>query len=366
MEITVTNLKHKGSDCIAFSFPFNTEAIELLKNEGAIWSKSNKCWYLPYSENQKNKVLQLLSEKFSVKNELTPVIEKQIISNEIAIYLTKYKMWLKSKRYSPNTIDTYSDALKTFLKFFQHKSVNEITNEDIIKFNNEYILAKKFSNSFQNQVVNAIKLFFSKIENKKLDPELIHRPKSEKKLPNVLSKEEIERILNCTENLKHSAMLALVYSCGLRRSELLNLTITDVDSKRGVLIIKMAKGKKDRIVPLSDKVIEMLREYYKEYKPKMYLFEGQNGEQAQYSETSIQKVLKIAVTKANIKKPVTLHWLRHSYATHLLERGTDLRYIQELLGHNSSRTTEIYTHVSTHNLRKIISPIDDLDLRKKK
>ena len=154
-------------------------------------------------------------------------------------------------------------------------------------------------------------------------------------------------------------MLSLIYSCGLRRSELINLKPQDIDSKRNIVLLKNAKGKKDRITPLSPIILEMLRNYYNGYKPKTWLFEGQIvGEQ--YSEQSLQSVLKQALQKAGITKPVTLHWLRHSYATHLLESGTDLRYIQELLGHSSSKTTEIYTHVSTKSIQQIKSPFDDL------
>lgn len=154
-------------------------------------------------------------------------------------------------------------------------------------------------------------------------------------------------------------MLSMIYSCGLRRSELLNLKPTDIDSKRNVVIIRQSKGKKDRITPLSPRILEILREYYLVHKPKSYLFEGQEPGTI-YSEQSLQSVLKQALQKCKINKPVTLHWLRHSYATHLLESGTDLRYIQELLGHNSSKTTEIYTHVSTKNIQQIKSPFDDL------
>ena len=154
-------------------------------------------------------------------------------------------------------------------------------------------------------------------------------------------------------------MLSLIYSCGLRRSELLNLKPADIDSKRGIIIIRQSKGKKDRIAPLSPKILEMLREYYKGYKPKIWLFEGQI-ENTKYDERSLSNVLKQALTKSKISKPVSLHWLRHSYATHLLESGTDLRYIQELLGHSSSKTTEIYTHVSTKSIQQIKSPFDDL------
>lgn len=159
-------------------------------------------------------------------------------------------------------------------------------------------------------------------------------------------------------NLKHPMILSLIHACGIRRSELLNLLLSDVRSDRGLLLIRQAKGKKDRVVPLSAKLLECLRQYYVQYRPKCYLFEGQDG--GKYSEKSIQLVFKQALAKAGIDKPATLHSLRHSYATHLLESGTDLRYIQELLGHNSSRTTEIYTYVSEKNLQAIRSLFDDL------
>ena len=166
-------------------------------------------------------------------------------------------------------------------------------------------------------------------------------------------------ILKAHGNIKHKTMLSLIYSCGLRRSELLNLKPSDIDSRRNIVIIRQSKGRKDRIAPLSSKILDMLREYYKIHKPKTWLFEGKT-ENTPYDERSLSNVLKQALTKCKITKPVSLHWLRHSYATHLLESGTDLRYIQELLGHSSSKTTAIYTHVSTKNLQKIKSPFDDL------
>jgi len=215
------------------------------------------------------------------------------------------------------------------------------------------------SSSYQNQIVNSIKLYFKTCRDTKIEVDKIHRPKREKVLPNVLSKEEVKKILDAHSNLKHKAMLSMIYSCGLRRSELLNLKFSDIDSKRNIVIIRQSKGKKDRITPLSAKILDLLRRYYKEYSPKTYLFEGQE-KNTQYSARSLEEVLKKSVKLASINKPVTLHWLRHSYATHLLESGTDLRYIQELLGHNSSKTTEIYTHVSTKNIPQIKSPFDDL------
>lgn len=253
--------------------------------------------------------------------------------------IEKFKQWLRSKRYSESTITTYTETLKSFLLFYREKPVAEITNEDVVVYNNEHILKNNLSISYQNQTVNAIKLFFQTIRDTKMLVDKIHRPKRAKVLPNVLSKEEIKVILNAHSNIKHKMMLSLIYSCGLRRSELLNLKPTHIDSKRNIVLLKNAKGKKDRITPLSPLILEMLREYYKGYKPKTWLFEGQvAGEQ--YSEKSLQSILKQALQKTGIKKPVTLHWLRHSYATHLLESGTDLRYIQELLGHSSSKTTE--------------------------
>ena len=202
-------------------------------------------------------------------------------------------------------------------------------------------------------------MYFKTCRDTKIEIDKIHRPKRAKALPNVLSKEEVKKILDAHSNLKHKAMLSMIYSCGLRRSELLNLKFSDIDSKRNIVIIRQSKGKKDRITPLSAKILDLLRSYYKEYSPKTYLFEGQE-KNTQYSARSLEEVLKKSVRLASINKPVTLHWLRHSYATHLLESGTDLRYIQELLGHNSSKTTEIYTHVSTKNIQQIKSPFDDL------
>jgi len=292
-------------------------------------------------------------------------MKKEISKNKIPIPteieqgLSALRLWMAHKRYSESTINTYIDGAKSFLMFTYPKPIQRVSNDDMVLYVNEYIIKRGLSFSYQNQVINAVKLFFREVVHGDLDLVKLERPRHEYKLPNVLSKEEVASILKAHINIKHKTMLSLIYACGLRRSELLNLKPLDIDSKRGLLIIKQAKGRKDRVAPISGKVIEMLREYYKMYRPKIWLFEGQNtGEQ--YSEKSLQNVLKQSLEKAQIKKPVTLHWLRHSYATHLLEAGTDIRYIQELLGHKSSKTTEIYTHVSTKSLQKIKSPFDDL------
>ncbi len=342
----IESLHHNGSKRLLLKFEYNKEDNAYVRSlKGARWSSTLRAWHVEDND--------YFRKLFGI-NKAEPLITNGTIKN-----IEAFKRWMKSRRYSENTIKTYSEALRTFLYYFNQKAVEDITNGDIIDFNNDYIRKNNFSASFQNQTVNAIKLFFRSVRDTKIDIEKIHRPKREKLLPNVLSKEEVKAILNVLGNVKHKAMLSLIYSCGLRRSELLNLKPADVDSKRGILIIRQAKGRKDRIAPLSAKIIEMLRDYYKAYKPKVWLFEGQyEGEQ--YSEKSLHSVLKQALAKTGINKPVTLHWLRHSYATHLLESGTDLRYIQEILGHKSSKTTEIYTYVSTQSLQKIKSPFDDL------
>jgi len=275
---------------------------------------------------------------------------------------------MRQKRYSDNTIETYLDALKTFFRFFPARPVHKISNSDVIRFNNEYILANNYSVAYQSQCINAVKLFYSTIQDKELAVQEIARPGKPRKLPEVLSREEVKAILSKTHNKKHKAILGLIYGCGLRISECIAVRIEDIDSKRNMLHIRNAKGAKDRMVTLSPRLLELLREYYREARPKTYLFEGQS--KAQYSTRSIgklfnlakHKLFNLAKQKAGIRKAATVHTLRHSYATHLLELGTDLRYIQSLLGHKSSRTTEIYTHVSKKALGQITSPFEHLDL----
>lgn len=345
MKWEATLIKHRGETRIAVKFEKKADYIARIKKlEGARWSATKSTWHLPDTDAYR--------ERFKIA-------PRFVRNTEHVQKIIDFKRWLASKRYSENTINSYSEALGSFLAFFNDKEIEDFETNNLVAYNNDFILKNKLSSSYQNQIVNAIKLFFRSIEHKKMNPDLLHRPKREKLLPKVLSKEEVKMILDAHSNIKHKAMLSLIYSCGLRRSELLNLKPADIDSKRGIIIIRQAKGKKDRIAPLSEKILAMLREYYTLYSPKSWLFEGQNAYE-QYDERSLASVLKQALTKSNILKPVSLHWLRHSYATHLLESGTDLRYIQELLGHKSSKTTEIYTHVSTREIQKIKSPFDDL------
>lgn len=340
-------IKHNRENRIAVYFEKDVDLIARIKKiGGARWSQTLMAWHIPDTEENR------------IRFKIIP-LSHTIPSEEAIVQIEKFQQWMRSKRYSESTITTYCEALKSFLVFYREKPISEITNEDVIIYNNDYILKNNLSASYQNQITNAIKLYFKTIQDTKIEVDKIHRPKRAKVLPNVLSKEEIKLILNAHSNIKHKTMLSLIYSCGLRCGELLALEPVHIDSKRNLVLLKNAKGKKDRIAPLSPKILEMLREYYKVHQPTTYLFEGQIKGQP-YDARSLQLILKQALQKTGITKPATLHWLRHSFATHLLESGTDLRYIQELLGHNSSKTTEIYTHVSTKSIQQIKSPFDDL------
>lgn len=362
---------HNHERRIKLVFDYDDLLISKVKKlPGCKWSRTMKCWHIPYVPN----IIHTLFELFKgiafidytamkgreiVKDEKQNTMEHPPEPEQDDVFTGNLQKWMEHRRYSSSTIKTYCGAAKVFIRFLKPKPVNEANNEDVIRFVNEYILFNGLSSSYQNQAINAIKLLFKEVIKSKIETENIDRPRREHRLPNVLSKEEVKAILQAPSNIKHKAMLSLIYACGLRRSELLNLKPLDVDSKRGLLIVRNAKGKKDRVAPLSEKIIRLLREYYVAYKPVNWLFEGQaKGEK--YSEKSLESVLKQSLHKAGIKKPVSLHWLRHSFATHLLESGTDLRYIQEILGHKSSKTTEIYTHVSTSSLQKIKSPFDEL------
>jgi integrase/recombinase XerD len=328
-KVKIKQVIHNQKNIVLFEFRQDEKLIEMFKQQiqDFHWNQELQTWFTPYYPSLKKELFQLLKGKYwldySGMEIKVPINNMKIQQNlpelsplteEHKIHLEKFKYYLLSKRYSPSTIKTYTETVSTFLRFLSSKPISEINHTDLIVFNNQYILQKNLSNSFQNQVVNGVKLFFQIVENKQLIVELIHRPRREKKLPNVLSKEEVKAILEAPKNIKHKAMLSLIYACGLRRSELLNLTLKDIQSDRNLLIIKQAKGKKDRVVPISSKLIELLRNYYKEWKPKTWLFEGQI-ENSKYSAKSLESVLKQSLTKAKIGKPVSLHWLRHSYAT---------------------------------------------------
>ncbi len=265
---------------------------------------------------------------------------------------------LEQKRYSESTKATYTNYFSDYARTFNGRNLERVTTEEINQYILNLIRKRNISASQQNQRINAIKFYYEKVLGREKQYYNIERPRKEKKLPDVLSKEEVKKIIDAAKNLKHKAIIALIYSCGVRRGEVVNLLINDLDSKRMLIKIRGAKGKKDRYVQLSEKLILLLRVYFKEYKPKMYLFNGQKN--LQYTGSSIVKLVDKIAKRAGIKKKVYPHMLRHSFATHHLEQGTDLRYIQEWLGHGSSKTTEIYTHVSKNSFKNFKNPIDDI------
>lgn len=274
--------------------------------------------------------------------------------------LEAYTALLRLKNYSPNTISNYRNWFMVFLYNFPDRKPSTITKAEILDFMLAYRNSRKWSATVQNQLINAIKFFYEKLLGHSPSTYDLPRAKKEFKLPTVFAEGEITAMIKATENTKHRMILCLAYAGGLRVSEIAALRIKDIDSKRMVINIRQSKGRKDRQVMLSELILALLRSYYTEFKPNIWLFEGLN--QAQYSTRSIQEVMQQAKQKAGINKKGSIHALRHSFATHLLEGGTDLMSIKTLLGHDSLRTTSIYTHVSTKQLKKIQSPFDKLNL----
>ncbi len=261
------------------------------------------------------------------------------------------------KKYAVNTRRIYLHFIKNFLANHENEDIKNLSKNEIRDFLVDYIENNNCSQATISQYINSIKFLYEKVLNQPRTVYELPRPKKSQKLPKVMSQQEIKSLISVVSNSKHKAILHLIYSSGLRLNELINLKIADIDSDRMLVHIKDGKGGKDRTTILGNACLKNLREYYKIYKPQTWLFEStEKGKK--YSAKSVQNILKTNLKKAGIKKYYTVHTLRHSFATHLLEQGTDLRYIQELLGHKSSKTTEIYTHVSTKNLGNIVSPGD--------
>lgn len=328
---------------------------EVKRIPGVTFSWSKRCWYVVDGEGVVGTIRQVLAGKAIIDD--TALHDLNPVSKDA---LRDYREQLDRMRYSGNTKTMYVHYFERFLQYFHGTSAEAITDHQINRYMQHLLHTKKIGMSTQNLIINAIKFFYERVRKRERKVYALERPLKAQKLPTVLSEREVAAILKAIDNLKHRTMLQLIYAAGLRRSELVNLKTNDIDRQRKVINIRGAKGKKDRITLLSEKFIVLLEAYLREYAPKMWLFEGAGGEQ--YSASSLQKVFTAALQKSGVTKEATLHTLRHSFATHLLEKGTDLRYIQALLGHNSSKTTEIYTHVTTKGIDKITSPLDDLDL----
>jgi site-specific recombinase XerD len=333
----------------------------------AKYDKGEKWWSVAIEEKQKKVLgdfcktegLELVWEDERVKIGLKPKPRAYEIPNYRKcpdVMLEKLQMM----RYSANTIEVYKQSFEEFINYYNTKRIDDITEPEIIAYMRYLVQERGISASSQNQSVNAIKFYYEKVKGGARKFYQLERPLKETKLPTVLSVEEVQAMIHSTNNLKHRMMIMLCYSAGLRLSELLNVKPGDIDSDRMQIKIKGAKGKKDRYTLLSTKLLPLLRDYYQKYHPKEYLFEGEGG--GTYSERSMQTLVRDALQRAKITKHATVHTLRHSFATHLLENGTDLRYIQNLLGHSSSKTTEVYTHVTSKALSGIKSPLDSLDI----
>lgn len=348
---TLIQGRHKNNDVIWIKFPYNLAHLNSLKKMIHVkWSATKKCWYAQLPPNS-----SAISPPNTNCNELLPSKTKLNIKNED--WLNRMQETLVLKAYSPNTIRTYMNEFYQLLKAIKDYPVNELTKEQLRSYFLYCIYKLKCSENHVHSRINAVKFFFEQVLHQ---PKMfidIPRPKKKVALPKVLSTCEIKRLFQVTQNLKHRLMLQLCYGMGLRVSEITNLRITDIDSKRMQVLIHAAKGKKDRYLNLPKSILDDLRNYYLAYKPKHYLFEGENG---QYAIRSVQAVFKQAMQKARIKKQIGIHGLRHSYATHLLEYGTDVTVIQKLLGHQDLKTTQIYAKVSNNILDKVKSPLDQL------
>ncbi|WP_297090318.1 site-specific tyrosine recombinase/integron integrase [uncultured Draconibacterium sp.] len=360
---------HHAQQVIFVLFDYNKELKKHLRElTPAMWSKTYNCWYIKESDFNLNFFFVKFSElayidyselKKPLNKVLQPTARRDYTYRNNIKLPKPYSDKLIQKRYSESTQRTYSAYFKDFLHFFRDADINDLSKDDINDYMLKLVAEDKISASEQNQRINAIKFYYEKILEREKFLYHIDRPRRSRQLPKVLSKSEVKEIIKQCNNLKHKCILSLIYSAGLRRSELINLKVTEIYSERRLIKIADAKGNKDRYTLLSDALLNMLRDYYKQFRPKFWLFEG-NTNGSQYSATSIANILKEAARKARIYRRVTPHMLRHSFATHLLEQGTDLRYIQELLGHSSTKTTEIYTHVTNKNISNIKNPLDEL------
>jgi len=356
----------KNVDSIQLYFKYHDQLLAIIRGLGKFkWSKTKRCWYGAFSPDN----LNLIRTTFE---NITQVIENETIYNppkikniRIERKLTKenkgelesFIKYMEGKRYSNSTIETYGIFIADFLEYLKNKPLSESSNRDIEKFIEDVFIPRKYSISTHRQFISAIKLF--KVFNPSCGIEELNltRPRKSRFLPVVLSQIEVLEILRCTKNLKHRAILALLYSCGLRIGELINLELKHIDIQRNQVAVKNSKGRKDRYVKMADSLVPLIRNYVKTYNPKVYFAEGKPNQK--YTASSVRAFLKRSCKLANINKNVTPHTFRHSYATHLLEGGTDIRLIQTLLGHNKPETTMIYTHVSTSSLEKINNPLDE-------
>lgn len=360
--------------------PYRADALDLIKRvKGRFYSKAHNAWVVP---RQQETVMQIMrffeTTNYRVQCEDLGELPLATIGHKSPQWQRRYEEIMAGlpdrykqisavyvnelliRQYSWHTIKSYNAAFAGLLRYYDYRTPNDISPLEI-KAYLRLLVGTGASDSHLNVVISAIKFYYETIRKDRKTYYDLPRPRKVERLPTVLAGSEVRRIFEQVKNLKHLCMLYLAYSAGLRISEVVGLHLRDIDSARMVINIRQGKGKKDRTVMLSPTVLALLRDYARQYRPKRWLFEGQYDEQ--YSTRSLQALFARAVLASGIKKRATMHTLRHSFATHLLESGTDVRLIQELLGHADIKTTLIYTHVSTRHIENIVSPIDKLGLK---
>lgn len=333
--------------------------------QGAIWHTDLEAWLLPYSYENRKLIWDQFKGRIWIDQKLTEQIQKsrlpsadrEGIKEQHWRYLDAFRSKLVARRYASSTVESYLSLIKKLVSFLD-KAPHEISQQELHRFECDYLKKHSYSISTHRQFAGALKLYLELYPNSDIEVTSINMPRKDQRLPVVLSQDEIRRILIGIHNLKHRSLLALIYSAGLRIGEALSLRVSDIDFERGQIRIQNAKRRKWRYVGLAKSMTIMLDNYMGAYAPSDYLFEGQHG--GSYNANSVRKILHRACKRAKIKKHVTPHTLRHSYATHLLESGIDLRYVQELLGHAKPETTMLYTHITRKQLIGIPSPFDSL------
>ena len=356
-KITLSVKTNNRKSTLYLEFKYNRELIDKTKKAGYFWSISKKKWHIKYTEDKLKEIyttfkdIAIIDDSSIDKSKLKE--SRQITEVEIP---EEYADLLIRRRYSENTIRVYTSLFKEFINYYSNKTPEEITEDDIRKYQDYLVKKRKIAMSTQNQAINAIKFYYEKVLHREKGDYYIERPRRANRLPEIISEAELLKLLKATNNIKHKTIITMLYSSGVRRGELLNLRIQDLDFDKNIIFVRGGKGKKDRTTILADYAILVLKKYLKMYKPNYWLFEG--VDRKQYSPTSVLSILRRSSIKAGLNKIVRPHMLRHSFATHMLEQGVDLRYIQTILGHESPKTTEIYTHVSKYSLAKIKSPFD--------
>lgn len=377
--IQLQQYTHEGLAVIQLQFKYNFKLKEQVKRlPGAQWSVAMQCWFIPEQEFDMGSVFKslqpfafldysALKQTSSSKppNPQNKSYDSNLLKKSIPVEtrnkIDAFKVWLQQGRYAENTVNTYVHQLGIFFGYYSDHKPDDITQEDITAFNSEFILKNKLSATFQNQTISALKKFYNWNSNRNIEPEKLERPRKGRPLPKVIPLETVKVMLASIPNSKHKLALSTVYGLGLRRSELLNLKLTAIDFYRKTVTICNAKGRKDRVLPLPLRLENMMAAYIEQKQPQTWLIEG-NIKGKPYSATSLQNIFDQYMTAVFKNHNFTLHCLRHSIATHLLESGTDLRYIQEFLGHKSTRTTEIYTHVSMRSMKNIKNPLNDFEI----